>query len=363
MKFFKKNVLLFLIIILLISCTRNKNIGEEQIHEEPILLEKRTIDSSVFEATLTEINRHILNTSAYLHRSFYNQEGGSIVETIALSLDNDRMPGTPGTLFRGAETTSGRWNDVSSLGMIIQAQGYYIQQGGRAVPWQPGRAPEILALSVENGTVYIREIDISNGEIITRSVISLEFNGITFAHNYTRLRSYNGNIRIMYRENAPEDFWQGRFNHYGAYTFAGYLLSPMPDNVLKLTSDYLRTFVGRYVFDSYKIIHSENISMDEVEMQNRVFYIGYSTELKSLTVSRYNPSIHYGVFVETTSDEPFAWTLGEGGLGFEEIIYYFYRGGIVVIYQRRSIFLSDPITREVERVERIKYVAFFRKDI
>ena len=381
MKNFKRYLFHLFVITLLFSCEGNNNGVEEQeigqdIVENTILhyeeqaarydkFLQRVIYSGALEINLTEINQHILGNIKYQSNAFTISEGNNIAEGIALYLIDG------GRIHQSYQR--GRWRDgfVTSIEMIISAQGFYIQQQGREFQGR-GRTPEILVLTVENENVFIREIDILNGKIIVRNEILLLFNGTTFQHNRTRLEMYNNEIQIIYLENAPEQSWQGIFGHEAPYTFAGCLFSQMPDRVLRLTSDYLRRFAGRYTVESYKIIRSENMSIDMNLIQNRIIDITYCEERKSLSIPwnyLYSPHIFRQTdqslifyFIETKADDPFFWIFGEGGLGFQEIIFYFYSGGIVLIYEMMRNIFRDYVIREVERVERIQYVVFFRKE-
>jgi hypothetical protein len=201
----------------------------------------------------------------------------NVAEDISASFE-DRKNGTyPGTYY-----FSNRGN-ISSSDVIKSAAGYYIQQPGRRFQGS-GHAPEILALSVENENVYIREIDMVNGQTVTRNEIRLQFDGKTCARNRTRLETQNGRIQIIYLEHIPEKEWLGTWEYEDPYTFAGNLNSPMSDKIFRLTTDYLKNFAGRYVFDSYKIIRSENKPIDISLIRNAIFQISYSQEKKCLTI-------------------------------------------------------------------------------
>lgn len=354
-----------LVIVLFFSCARTQGGGELQTYEND-LLPQIAIDNSIIEATLSEINRDILNNPRHQNGRFVASIENNIAEEIALYLaDGNRVHQFSPRDFG--------WRDafVTSIEQIIPAQGYYIQQQRRRFQGR-GRAPEILLLSVDEGNVFIREIDILNGQIITRNAILLQFNGTTFQYGRTRLEIHNGEIQIIYLENEAALRQSGRIEHEAPYTFAGDLFAPMPDEVFIMTSDYLREFAGRYVVESFKIIRSEGVSIDENLMRNRILQIVYNEESKTLSVLENdlrNPRFpiprgaeQYFSFVETESHEPFFWTFGEGGLGFVEYIFYFYRGGIALIYESERAFLIDAITREVERVERVQYVVFFNRE-
>jgi hypothetical protein len=276
---------------------------------------------------------------------------GDVSEDLASSFAA-RKDGT----YPGKYDSSER-HTVLSVDAVKLAGGYYIQQAGRRFQ-KRGHAPEILTLSVENENVYIREIDVVNGQTITRNEILLQFNERTYAHNRTKLETQNGKMQIIYLEHIPETNRGGTWEYEDPYTFAGSLTSTIPDKVRRLTSDYLRNFAGRYVFDSYKIIRSENRIIDINLLKNAVFQIAYSQEKKCLTIPVYDlRGFYYPVgrwqvdFVETSAEEPFWWAYGEGP-GFFEERFFFYKGGIAFTYES-SLFNLDDNSHKY-----IKYVVF-----
>jgi hypothetical protein len=292
---------------------------------------------------------------------YVSQIESNVAEDIASSFEN-RKNGT----YPGSRDFSDKGN-VSSIDAIQSANGYYIQQLGRQFQGS-GHAPEILVLSVDNGNVYIREIDIVNGQTINRNEIRLQFNGRTYVHNRTKLETQNGKIQILYLEHIPERDWLGTWEYEDPYTIAGNLNFPIPDKAYRLTTDYLRNFAGHYVFDSYKIIRSENKTIDISLIRNTTIQISYSQEKKCLIIPFHDLCSFYddltGVgkwqidFVETIAEEPFWWTYGEG-VGFSEDRFYFYKGGIAFTYEYSGVVFNDK--HEAIRNKYIKYVVFFRK--
>jgi TolB-like protein len=286
----------------------------------------------------------------------------NVAEDIASSFANRESGTFPQDYDRSKKDT------VASTDVIQSANGYYIQQAGRRFQ-SSGHAPEILTLSVERGNVYIREIDMVNGQTITRNEIALQFNGSTYGHNRTKLEIQNGKIQIIYLEHIPQEKWLGTWEYDDPYTFAGNLNVSMPDKVRRLTTDYLSNFAGRYVFDSYKIIRSENRTIDINVINNTIIQIAYSQEKKCLTIPFHDLCGFYDKwggdgkrqidFVETTADEPFWWTYGEG-VGFSEDRFYFYKGGIAFTYESSGVDFDD--NHEIISHEYIKYVVFFRKE-
>jgi hypothetical protein len=275
-----------------------------------------------------------------------------VAQDIAVSFAQ-RQDGTYPGKFRGESTGIG----VTSIDAVKAATGYYIQQNPRSFQGD-GHQPEILTLSVENGKVYIREVDVLNGEKITRKEIQLQFDEKTYAHGDSRLELLDsGSVQIAYFENVPkENNWR-----YESYTFAGKLNQPMPENVIRLTGDYLQTFAGRYAFDSYKIIISENMNAHIDEAKKNIIEIKYNQKRKCLTVSVHHLLFYekgggsYDFdFVETTAEEPFSWRYGIGN-GFSEERFYFYKGGIAFAYEYT---FSDPSSNNEGH---LKYCVFFKK--
>jgi len=281
----------------------------------------------------------------------------NIAEDIAISFVK-RSSGS----FSGKHDSSDKKEDVSSIDKIKSATGYYIQQAGRRFQGQ-GHAPEILTLTVEDDDkVYIQEIDIINNKTITLNKIQLKFNGKTCINNKTKLEMQNGKIQIIYSENVSKESWPGKWDYEIPYTFTGSLNSPIPDEVHRLTTDYLKTFAGRYVFDSYKIIKSENKTINIENIKKAFIKIDYNQKKKCLTIPLHDLYNFFGGseaknwpvnFVETTTEEPFWWIYSETA-GFMEERFYFYKNGIAYNYEESSL--------HEDKSEYIKYVVFLKKD-
>jgi hypothetical protein len=293
---------------------------------------------------------------------YVRQIENNVAEDIASSFIN-RKDGTYPERSDFSDT-----GNVTSLNAIEKATGYYIQQAGRRFQGS-GHAPEILTLSINNGTVSIREVDVVNGRTIIRNEIILQYNGKTYAHNRTKLETQNDKIQIVYLEHIPERNWVRTWEYKEAYTFAGNLNSPMPDKVRRLTTGYLQSFTGRYVFDSYKIIRSKNETLDVDKTRSWIIEIAYNQEKKCLTIPLHDLCGFYQDltdverwqvdFVETIAEEPFWWTYGEG-VGFSEERFYFYKGGIAFTYENSAFDLNDDY--ETIRSYYIKCVVFFKKE-
>ena len=197
--------------------------------------------------------------------------------------------------------------------------------------------------------------------------IKLFFFKTGYANGGTKLEIQNGKIQIIYMEHAPIDVRYAPFDYKTPYFFAGKLQEPLPDTVFKLTSDYLHSFAGEYVFDSYSRIDREKSFHKFEEAKSFVLAINYNQEKKCLTTcvnlddifdivfSGYNRRKCENIdFVETTNDEPFYWMYGEGA-GYTEIRLYFYKGGIAYTYERQKAYCDS------EDIDFTKFVLFFRK--
>ena len=253
--------------------------------------------------------------------------------------------------------------NIISFEDVLSATGYYIQQTIRRFQGR-GRSPEILKLSVEGENVYIREIDLIGGQKIIRNEILLEFNGTTFIHNRAELQTQNGIIQIIYFENAPAPLRWMRFDDEAPFTFAGNLTDPIPYLVRRLTSDYLKTFVGRYIFDSYYVIKSKNIAIENILIPDVFIQITYDQERKLLMMDNSVILSHQSIFVtlnygfiETIPEEPFYWSYAEGR-GFVELRKFFFKGGIAFTFEYSGFNFDNNNEHEY-----IKGVVFFRREI
>jgi hypothetical protein len=346
----KKYLLPLLIIILLFSCKKNDNNIDNAVNVEESISEQSTTEED--SAARQREKQQWVDKDTFEKM----MKKDTVAEEIAVGFAyRDPYGGPPWYQDSGLE-------NVSEIDAIIQVQGYYIQQPERQ--YKDGRSPEILVLSVKDKNVYIKEVDLIKEQIITRKEILLQFNGKTFTHDRTKLETQDGKIQIKYLEHAPEQTWRGPFEYEIPYTFAGNLDDPINDNVRKLTSDYLKTFTGFYVFDSYKIIKSGRVE-SLFYMQNDALQIVYNNELKCLSVLFNNASQLYlsdKDFVETDDERIFYWIFGEGA-GYREDRLYFYKGGIVYT---RDYNEPDFSSRDEDgyptRAINEKYVIFYRKE-
>ena len=254
--------------------------------------------------------------------------------------------------------------NVSSVSELKGTEGYYIQQQSRGFQ-DTGRAPEILQLVVDNEKVFVKEIDIVNGEIKTLKETEFSFNGKTFANGKSNIKINDKNqIRIFYLENAPEKTWLGTFEHDKPYTKVPNINFTQLKNQ---TTDVLKNYAGIYQYDSFKIIDSKNFPLTESYFENAKINIVYNDSKKflsvnycdlsnfTLTTAKVNNKLD---FIETSSTEPFYWTYGEGA-GFTESKFWFYKGGIAVSYEKKSY--EFDANHDVKEENYIKYVVFLKK--
>ena len=242
--------------------------------------------------------------------------------------------------------------NISSILEFQGSEGYYIQQQSRGFQ-NSGRAPEILQLVIDNEKVFVKEIDIVNGEILTLKGNEFVFNGKTFAHNKSNIKINDKNqLYIFYLENVPEKNWLGTYEYEKPYTKSD--INSV--QLVNQTTDVLKNYAGVYKFDSFKIIKNENYIFPSLNVQNSKIDITYNDTKKCLSVNyRYltnitnsSPSNNILDFIEVSSTEPFFWSYGEGA-GFKERKFWFYKGGIAVSYEE-----SKPESY-------IKYVVFLKK--
>lgn len=231
--------------------------------------------------------------------------------------------------------------NISSILEFQVSEGYYIQQQSRGFQ-NSGRAPEILQLVIDNEKVFVKEIDIVNGEILTLKGNEFVFNGKTFAHNKSNIKINDKNqINIFYLENVPENQWLGTYEYDKPYTKVPNINY---NQLVNQTTDVLKNYAGVYKFDSFKIIKNENYIFSSLNVQNSKIDITYNDIKKCLSVKYSNlsnivvkeNSRNWTLdFIETSSNEPFFWTYGEGA-GFKERKFWFYKGGIAVSYEEEK---------------------------
>jgi len=348
MAIIRKYFLPLLIIILLFSCKkRDNNAGTAENTEEYISEQTKSRESIIEQRKMDEIE-----FDKKMNRN------GTIAAEIAVDFAKRIYFNNPPWYSSSSNT-----GNVSEIEAIIPVQGYYIQQSEEQ--YKNGRTPEILALSVNDKNIYIKEIDMVKGKIVTRKEILLKFDGKTFAHNRTKLETQDGKIQIVYLENAPEETWRGPFEYDIPYTFAGNLKEPINDNVRKLTSDYLETFTGFYFIDSCKLIESSSEYFSFYPMRNAYLNIVYNQELKCLTIC-FSISLYDNYtaqeFVETDDGRIIYWIAGEAA-GYTDIRFYFYKGGIAYTYDKNEPDYSSLDEDDYPTKTRYdKYVVFFRKE-
>jgi hypothetical protein len=284
-----------------------------------------------------------------------------VADTIAAAFAERKSGTYPASAAAVAAT-----NAVSAEA-VTAGQGYYVQQSPRHFQGS-GHAPEILQLAVFAGRVFLREVDVVNGAVVTRSEIVLTPAGSTYAHGRTRLTSSPGGLAVIYLEHIPDQDWLGTGEFAEPYTFAAPPGALAGTKVHRLTSDYLKTFVGRYVVDSVKVLTSENDTVSDGDLSGVAINIGFSEQSKSLEVPAHElldicePGNLVGdyhlSFVETNPDEPFFWTYGLG-VGFTEDRFFFYKGGIAFTHEDEGYDFDQ--NHHVTKRHSLKYAVFFKK--
>ncbi|MBQ3025538.1 MAG: SH3 domain-containing protein [Spirochaetaceae bacterium] len=177
--------------------------------------------------------------------------------------------------------------NISSILGFQGSEGYYIQQQSRGFQ-NSGRAPEILQLVIDNEKVFVKEIDIVNGEILTLKGSEFVFNGKTFAHNKSNIKLNDKNqINIFYLENVPENQWLGTYEYDKPYTKVPNINY---NQLVNQTTDVLKNYAGVYKFDSFKIIKNENYIFPSLNVQNSKIDITYNDIKKCLSVKYSNLS-------------------------------------------------------------------------
>lgn len=267
----------------------------------------------------------------------------------------------------GAYAKNNKESNLQNVSSILEfkgTEGYYIQQQSRAFQ-DSGRAPEILQLVVDNEKVFVKEIDIVNGDIKILKETEFVFNGKTFASGKSNIKINDKNqIHIFYLENVPENKWLGTYEYDKPYTKVPNINYTQLKNQ---TTDVLKNYAGIYQYDSFKIIDSKNFPLTESYFENAKINIVYNDSKKFLSVNyrdlsnltmSYIKANNKLDFIETSSTEPFYWIYGEG-VGFSESKFWFYKGGIAVSYEKKSY--EFDANHDVKEENYIKYVVFLKK--
>ena len=257
-----------------------------------------------------------------------------------------------------------------SLDDVRNGAGYYIQESPDSA--NDERKPEILFLFLKDNQVYINEIDVFEGKTIIRRTILLERDesGV-YTHDKTYLELNHGKVQIEYLgHNVEHLYWKSY-----KYVFAGPAGS-IPDSAKMLTGDYLKTFEGTYVFDSFELVKLENrdSGLDFELLKEATCQVTYDQNGRFLDIKRDRYHSNYrekndsggsvkkdnkmnlGRFAETRPGVPFIWLHGLGG-GESELRAYFYKGGIVFTEYDIESLCCDP--KELPLIR--KYVIFFKK--
>ena len=254
--------------------------------------------------------------------------------------------------------------NIQSVSEFNGKEGFYIQQNSRAFQGH-GRAPEILQLMVQNGKVFVKEIDVRQGKTVILKESEFSYKKNTFCHNNSCIKiDENKQISIFYLENAPEQVWSGSFEYENPYTRVSGIDSAQ---LMSQTSDVLRNYEGTYKYDSYKIIKQENKKLQVKNIENVKIDITYNEAKKCLSAKYTNlRNVAAGNggdrksfdFIETSSTDPFYWTYAEGP-GFEEEKLWFYKGGIAVSFECKECDFDDDFN--VTEKRSLKYVVFLKK--
>jgi hypothetical protein len=265
------------------------------------------------------------------------------------------------------DTSSSSFENLSSIDEVKSQAGYYAQQLPRRFQGS-GHAPEILQLSLSGGRLLVREIDVQDGKNIVRLESEFKYDGTTFSHMKSKIKKQNGKIVLFYREHKPEKEWLGTWEYDDPYAFVSDLATPLPATIQRLTSDYLQSYAGEYVLDSYSILDASNIDVNTKNFETAVVRIKYDSEKKALSVPCHDlfditePGNGVGdytlYFVETLPSEPFFWRYGEG-TGFDEERYWFFKGGIAISYEYHGLAFDND--GNVIKNKNEKYVIFLKK--
>lgn len=256
--------------------------------------------------------------------------------------------------------------NIQSISELSSKVGYYIQQKNRRFQGS-GRAPEILQLVIINNKVIIREIDIIKNSIQILREVEFTFNGKTYTYNRSNIKKdENDQLIIYYLENKPEKNWLGTYEYRNPYTIVSGVDSA---KLINQTSDILKNYIGTYKYDSCKVIKCENTNVNMESIKNAQVNIYYNESRKCLSVDCHDvidinePNNGVGKwvldFIETSSNEPFFWTYGEGA-GYSEEKFWFYKGGIAISYEKERYVFDDD--HSIEKRKYQKYVIFLRKE-
>lgn len=201
---------------------------------------------------------------------------------------------------------------------LKEKQGYYIQNHKRFFQ-NPNRVPFILKLSEKDNVFSISQIDVQKGKEIIISKADLTQKGNTYEHSDYRLVKDGNTLFIYYEGPAPEHFnkyWTTRYPFVYQTNLKG-LLDCVP--VMKMTSDYLKKYEGRYYLDSYVInLEGNSYNFDGPKYEIKIHY---DESVKSLVYDE-------RTFTETDFDMPFYWLYAEG-TGFHKKILTFAENGIL----------------------------------
>jgi hypothetical protein len=129
------------------------------------------------------------------------------------------------------------------------------------------------------------------------------------------------------------------------------------ENAQQSDTDYLISFTGKYIFDSYKIITQINSYFDLSSIKKTIIDIQYKQDKNCLTLNNTSSLFFFKKidFINTTTEDHFFWSYGESA-GHTENILFFYKDGIAFYYDE---FRHYP---DEEKERKLKYVVFFKKN-
>lgn len=219
---------------------------------------------------------------------------------------------------------------------IRERQGYYIQNHNRYFQ-ENGRSPIIFKLYESDEKFFLAQIDVKDLKEIVLSQSELIQTGVFVETKDNQYRiAREGSDLFIFSSDDNDNSWAFRRPFTYQTNLKG-LLDCAP--VMKMTSDYLKKFVGQYNFDSF-VSYSEGTSYETKKNASRIFTITYDNENKALMWSTED-------FIETDFSEPFYWTYSEGA-GYRTTFYTFVDNGILTYNRSYTHHMSDGTSDDTE---------------
>jgi hypothetical protein len=139
--------------------------------------------------------------------------------------------------------------------------GYFI---GPGVGTHYSHEQNILILTIENNYPVTNKIDIINNELVIKD--KFIHDKVHYERSYGKISidfwSNNGSIQFY-----DDDFirlFQGQRERRGSYKFIEKFDETIPEEVMALSSDNQKQYIGNFVFNNYQIITQENCELDEI---------------------------------------------------------------------------------------------------